>query len=170
MRRSRSAFVMMLLTVIVLCMATNAYSRRFKDNGDGSMTDTLTDLVWMKNANPCGAVTWKGAFACVKKLGDGWRVPTIKELYSLCNHKGSKEYSKRNAKYEIYCMNERVDVASLLSKEGFTGVQSYYWSSNTYSLIGYNTAWFVHMIDGTVDGYNKSGENYVWPVRSGRRW
>lgn len=89
MSRSRNA--LLLVVAFVLCITTNALSGdRFKDNRDGSITDTVTKLQWMKNTNPCGSVTWDEAFTCVAKLRSGWRVPTIQELYNLCNVKGTK--------------------------------------------------------------------------------
>ncbi|KJU84267.1 protein containing DUF1566 [Candidatus Magnetobacterium bavaricum] len=119
------------------------------------MTDTYTGYVWMKNANPCGAVTWNEAFTCVNNLGGGWHVPTITELYSLCNTEGS------TIAYTGYCNGNPVDVASLRNGAGFYNVQwNGYWSS-TLGDDGF--VWSIGMDNGSVFGHK--GTFYVWPVR-----
>lgn len=62
-----------------------------KDNGDGTVTDTTTGLVWIKDADlGKGAKTWAEAAALLadlnqqKKFGrQGWRLPTLDELQGL---------------------------------------------------------------------------------------
>jgi hypothetical protein len=45
---------------------------RFTKNGDGTVTDTLTGLVWLENANCAGGtVTWASAIAFANALADG---------------------------------------------------------------------------------------------------
>ncbi len=74
---------------------------RLIDNEDGTVTDNLTQLVWLKNANFFGMLDWKGAAIAVKDLKEGdrgsgsdfilsdgssagdWRLPTMKELCTL---------------------------------------------------------------------------------------
>jgi hypothetical protein len=69
---------------------------RFTDNDDGTVTDNLTGLIWLKNANYLAATkTWADALiACNTLADDGttltdgssagdWRLPNIKELHSL---------------------------------------------------------------------------------------
>ncbi len=69
-------------------------SPRFTDNGDGTVTDNLTNLTWLKDANCYGAKAWIDALTDASNLGHGscslsdssfdvWRLPTIKELESL---------------------------------------------------------------------------------------
>ena len=68
---------------------------RFTDNGDGTVTDNLTDLIWLKNADCFGSKDWLGALNASNNLADGqcglsdgssagdWRLPNVRELYSL---------------------------------------------------------------------------------------
>ncbi len=60
------------------------------DNGDGTILDLATGLMWQKAMTQA---TWSGATADARKAVTGnytdWRVPTIKELYSLINFNGS---------------------------------------------------------------------------------
>ncbi|KJU83787.1 protein containing DUF1566 [Candidatus Magnetobacterium bavaricum] len=132
-------------------------SARFVDNGDQTITDKSTGLMWTKNANLPGTYkTWHEAKDYVASMNSGagtygytdWRLPGKEELEGLI--KGWKD-----APY------------SWLKSQGFTNVQSgYYWSSTSYA---HNTsgAWIVDMYDGNVFAYDKSGYYYVWPVRSG---
>jgi hypothetical protein len=68
---------------------------RFIDNLNGTVTDKLTGLVWMKNANAFGLQTWEQALSDANSLASGsngltdgsnpgdWRLPNIRELTSL---------------------------------------------------------------------------------------
>ncbi|OAD22282.1 peptidase C14, caspase catalytic subunit p20, partial [Candidatus Thiomargarita nelsonii] len=71
-------------------------SSRYRDNGDGTVTDNLTGLIWMKNANCSGRrMTWKKAMQWAAKLAHGqcglrdgsragmWRLPTIDEWKAM---------------------------------------------------------------------------------------
>ena len=63
-------------------------TNHFTDNGNGTITDNLTQLVWQKTPNP-NAVTWEQALTYAEGLTIGttsdWRLPNIKELQSLTN-------------------------------------------------------------------------------------
>lgn len=132
---------------------------RFSDNSDGTVTDNLTGLIWLKNANADGVKTWEGALTWCNSLANGtagltdgsaagdWRLPNVKELQSL------------------------VDFGNigppLPSGHPFTNVQTeYYWSGTTYIHMT-DWAWFVHMLAGGVIIEVKSDKHYVWPVRGG---
>ena len=63
-------------------------TNHFTDNGNGTITDNLTQLVWQKTPNP-NVVTWEQALTYAEGLTIGttsdWRLPNIKELQSLTN-------------------------------------------------------------------------------------
>ncbi|KJU86983.1 protein containing DUF1566 [Candidatus Magnetobacterium bavaricum] len=150
----------------------NFSGQRFKDNGDGSITDTYSGYAWMKNVDACnGNVEWDQAKTCVASLGSGWSLPTIQQLYSLCRTDGSITGLDLNASaYGYYCNGESVDLKSPLESAGFTNVAfgSFYWSSETYA--NYKPyAWLVSMgFGGRVNAAHKDVPYYVWPVRSGQ--
>jgi hypothetical protein len=129
-------------------------SPRFQVNGD-CVTDTLTGLMWAKNANlPNGTRTWYQAVDDCNNLNlcgyTDWRLPNVNELESLIN------------------ANEP-NSATWLNGQGFTNVQADgYWSSTTgASNPAY--AWIIDMWNGYVGVGPKSYRNYyVWPVRSGQ--
>ena len=130
---------------------------RFTDNGDGTVTDNLTGLTWLKNANCFGSKTWDQALSDANTLdsgecglGDGsvegdWRLPNVRELHSLVD-------------YGRY-------TPALPAGHPFTGVQSSgYWSSTTLTYVT-SDAWTVGIGVGTVYSNPKGSGPYVWPVR-----
>jgi len=50
-----------LLLLGALLVPTQA--QRFVDNGNGTVTDTITSLMWTKDANPFGKLNWHDAIA-----------------------------------------------------------------------------------------------------------
>jgi hypothetical protein len=154
-------------------------SPRFTDNADGTVTDNLTGLMWVQDANCImtkyssfdtddttdGMVTWQHALDFVAGINAGtypncgaghtdWRLPNRKELRSLAN------YGLTNSAAWLNTPGA--------GNPGFSNVQAdYYWSSTTY-VGSASFAWLVNMYDGVVVGDGNSNRHYVWPVRSGQ--
>jgi len=72
---------------------------RFTDNKDGTITDSLTGLIWLKAAGGSrGAEHWAATLAFCNDLKDGlaglsdnsrpgdWRLPNVRELHSLIDY------------------------------------------------------------------------------------
>lgn len=141
---------------------------RFTDNGDGTVTDNLTGLIWMKNANRFGRKVWEEACDdCAGLAGDGgeltdgsvagdWRLPNVKELESLV-HYGYCELALSNT----------AGTGQWASDDPFFNVQDFrYWSSTTSAVYaGY--AWHVNITYGYVRDFDKSEYYDVWCVRGG---
>lgn len=132
---------------------------RFTANTDGTITDNLTGLIWLKNANCFPAQNWPDALNSANTLHTGqcglndnsvsgdWRLPNIRELESLI---------------DLSSINP-----ALPAEAPFTNVQmERYWSSSTHSR-HVDRARFVIMSHGTVDAIDKATAQYVWPVRGG---
>lgn len=125
------------------------FSREFIDNGNGTVTDGLTGLMWAKDANLWGKVTWEVGISNCNDLVLGgesdWRMPNFNELMSICDP-------------------ERTP--ALGSSSRFTNVQSgVYFSSSGYCdgawCGGARGVWD----DGRTGTYGKTPPQYVWPVR-----
>jgi len=62
----------------------------YRDNGDGTISDLVTGLMWTKTPGEKMTLAEAMANASRCRVGghDDWRLPTIKELYSLINFNG----------------------------------------------------------------------------------
>ena len=125
---------------------------RFVANGNGTVTDRLTGLMWSRNADQAhGPAAWEdavsGAGSC--KVGGyyDWRLPNRRELESLL------DLDKFNP--------------ALPQGHPFIDVQpSYYWTATT-TANSEDDAWAIHLYIGFVTKDDKAGSHYVWYVRSG---
>lgn len=132
---------------------------RFLDNGNETITDRLTGLVWTKCANLAGYLkTWSETLDYIRDMNAGiyqnygysdWRLPNIIELESLAN-------------------SGEISVDWWLMTQGFSNVSGYaYWSSTTNPNPVWqgNTAMGIMMGNGMTFDDMKYQPYYVWPVR-----
>lgn len=135
-------------------------SSRFIDNGDGTVTDSLTGLVWLKDAGCLGVQDWSASLAAASSLSDGvcdltdrsapgeWRLPNVLEMFSLVD------------------LGEHTP--ALPVSNPFIGIVSeFHWTSTTLN----NANARGRTLDvgfGNIDQSDKSNLHYVWPVRSRR--
>ena len=138
---------------------------RFTDNNDGTVTDKMTGLVWLKDASCIGKKGWLDALAASNSLASGlcglndnskageWRMPNINELNSLVS------VSRWNPAIGPMLMTgSSPDIP-------FKGVANYhYWSSTTSTAVTYQ-AWIVHFLLGQTNPSTKKSAFYAWPVR-----
>ncbi|GFO60582.1 hypothetical protein GMST_29070 [Geomonas silvestris] len=134
---------------------------RFTDNLNGTVTDNLTGLVWLKDANcvelqPAAGITWSAALGAANTLRSGrcglsdasaageWRLPNVNELESLIDL--SQYYHP------------------LPPGNPFLNVQWGYWTSTTLAAFPGNAEW-VAFDNGGARGSVKSNLSYLWPVR-----
>jgi len=152
---------------------------RFKDNGNGTVADNLTGLIWLTNANCIAFYSgdtigqndrpWTEAIVSANSLGNGycgladgssagdWRLPNRFELESLL-HLG----------FENPVLSDASGSSKWTQGNSFINVESLYWSSTTYSN-NYDIAWIVDFFYGYVRNGDKEGDHYnVWPVRGGK--
>lgn len=165
---------------------------RFVDNGDGTVRDTNTGLIWLKDANCAelkdtdseGQADWETAKAATKALASGncglsdgskagdWRLPEILEFCSawegrqtICPAEAAPtSLIDRSLSGAPYLPNA---AGTGLWSEGdaFVGVQSFtYWSATED---GAGSAWGASLLGGGV-GRVGTGRCHVWPVRSGQ--
>lgn len=144
--------------------------QRFTDNGDGTVTDNLTGLIWLENANRFGSSrTWFDALNDCNTLADDgsnltdgsvagdWRLPNVKELQSLIH------YGVNNP-----ALPNTAGTSKWSEGDPFSGVASYYYWSSTTVAISTGLAWVVDINNGGVSGHGKDKPYYVWPVRGGQ--
>ena len=132
----------------------------YTDNGNGTITDNCTGLMWKKCSEPdtstttCAGThstyTWENALARCEGLTypadsyTDWRLPNIKELHSIVN------FNNYNP--------------SISTSTFPTTVASSYWSGTTY-VYNPSNAWYVSFFYGNTGSYYKTGNSYVRCVR-----
>ena len=139
-------------TLLLLLLAKQIAATPFTDNGDGTIKDSASGLVWQKcssgqNATTCSgtatALTWATAITACNSLSlasKTWRLPNRNELQSIV------DYTKTSA--------------PMIDATAFPSTQSSYWSSTTYAP-NTSSAWYVNFDVGIVYSYNKTNINYV---------
>jgi hypothetical protein len=130
---------------------------RFRDNKTGTVTDKLTGLVWLKDANCFRSQSWADALHVANTpasgschLTDGsvpgdWYVPNVNELQSLIN---------------FGTFNPALPPGHPFSNV----IPASYWSSTTFAA-GSDAAWFISLDTGFTGEVNKGNLCGVWPVR-----
>ena len=124
---------------------------RLITNGDGTVTDKSTGLMWQQNA-PQNPMDWNSAISYCENLSDAdyqdWRLPNTRELRSI-------------VEYDLY------DPA--INSASFEGPASEsYWSSTGD---GAWDAWTIYFFSGEKNnGWGKENDYYVRAVRGGQRW
>lgn len=92
-------------TFFVQCVRGNpGYGRNdFHDNGDQTVTDRATGLIWSK-ADSGKAMNWRDALAWVQAMNaarhlghDDWRMPDVKELQSIVDYTRSPDTTRSAA-------------------------------------------------------------------------
>ena len=130
----------------------------YKDNGDGTVTDRNTGLVWQKTPDLRNKRTFAEAVAGARRFRlaghTDWRLPTIKELYSLIDFRG---YSMRTAQQSVPYINTRFFgfVHGGVNQPGRL-IDAQYWSSTGYVGTpenGDELAFGVNFADGRIKGY-----------------
>jgi hypothetical protein len=144
-------------------------SPRWIDNGNGTVTDIVTGLVWLKQAN-CINLPWAGAVAAVNNLASGqcglsdgsaagqWRMPNRNEMQSMADRMQTNESDYFD--YTILNLDSTVYQPPIFTV--FVGSQ-YYWTSTTNAATG--DAWVVFSCDFGVYDWPKSNSGYTLAVR-----
>ena len=126
------------------------------DNGDGTVTDLHTGLMWQKTPGDKMTYTEAGAGAEVFNLAgyNDWRLPMIKELYSLIDFSGSTGTSAATSVPYIDTHYFDFEYGDTSAGERFIDAQ--YVSSTEYVGTTMNndpTVFGVNFADGRIKGY-----------------
>jgi hypothetical protein len=143
-------------------------NNRYVDCGNGTVMDTVTGLLWLKDANCFGQEDYATANTLVARLKDGdcgltdnsapgdWRLPTKEEW----------EVTTAEA-LVLGCVGPSLTntEGTACGPEPFTGALSNrFWSSFTLTSLP-TFAWHVDTNFGAVGTDAKAENRFVWPVR-----
>ncbi len=129
----------------------------YTDNGDGTITDNVTGLMWEQDMG--SKISYSDAFTKADTLTLGghtdWRVPSIKELYSLILFSGSV---MGESAIELFIDTNYFDQPLGNTAIGEREIDAQTWSSTQYvglTMVGDSTVFGVNFIDGRIKGYPK---------------
>ena len=149
-------------------------SPRFTDEGDGTVRDNLTGLIWLKNALCFSGRAWALAVSTANGLTSGqcaladgsvagdWRLPNVRELHTLID-------------FGFFgpALSDAAGTTQWTDGDVFLNVRSSeYWSSTTYAGSPDDSAWSVDLGSGNATVHPKADGGLVWAVRGptqGRR-
>ena len=130
----------------------------YRNNNDGTVSDLNTGLAWVQARGR--KVTWQAALAGAKTCRVGgysdWRMPTIKELYSLINFNGGCRMTEADSTPYLdrhYFGFQYGDVAN-----GERLIDCQDWSATAYvstTMRNDATIFGVNFADGRIKGYPK---------------
>jgi hypothetical protein len=133
----------------------NGNQPSYTNNANGTITDNVTGLMWQQDMGT--KISWSAAFTKADTMTLGghtdWRVPTIKELYSLIRFTGKSTGTGTIYKY--------IDTTYFTHPIGNTAIgereiDAQTWSSTQYrglTMAGDSTVFGVNFIDGRIKGY-----------------
>lgn len=138
---------------------------RFTNNGDGTVTDTLTGLIWLQDAGCLGTALWADGLNAVSQLASGacglkdgstagtWRMPNVVELESLLDASAANPAVSTGSHF----LNVSLGV---------------YWTSTSYygGVAGSDKAWTIQLSDGrfmndTTSNVKATSTNAIWAVK-----
>jgi len=117
----------LLLSGQVEAVGSWSVDKRFKDNGDKTITDTKTGLMWMKEDSYLHSghwINWFKSIQFMKQINEegfanqyDWQLPTVEQLTTLY------EKDKTNSKVLGKGMNIHID--PIFAKEGSASLMVY---------------------------------------------
>lgn len=144
---------------------------KYKDNRDGTVTDLVTGLIWQKTPDFVKR-TQDDAEAYARKLKlaghDDWRLPTIKELFSLADFRGNMRTRTPYIDTTVFAFEYPRSNRGESGRPGQRNMDAQYCSSTRYlgitmgrdqSAFGFNFA------DGRIKSYPLRARRYVRCVR-----
>lgn len=143
----------------VLSDAAGSKPDRFLDNGDGTVSDTETGLMWLQDGSCLGQEPWQNALDAIKAFNQDpesfgcqnltashpdWSLPNRLEMHSLIDH--------------------QADLPALSPDSHLTGIQPWYWTS-TNVISRSDHAYEVQMGTGDVLSSPKQNIRGIMAVR-----
>jgi hypothetical protein len=148
----------------------------YRDNGDGTVTDLVTGLVWQKTPST-GTRDQDDAERYAKRLRlaghDDWRLPTITELFSIADFRGNQHTSTPYVDTRYFDFHWPDSDVGEEGRPGERRMDAQYASATRYlgvtmgrdrSAFGFNVA------DGRIKSYPLHATRYVRCVRGNPRY
>jgi hypothetical protein len=139
----------------------------YTDNGDGTITDKVTALMWQKTMGE--KMPFGEAFRRARESDRGgqhdWRVPTIKELYSLIQFTGKASGQRA---IEPFIDTHYFDQPLGDTRSGEREIDAQTWSATEYvgrTMRNDETVFGVNFVDGRIKGYPKYNPRTRQPNR-----
>jgi ribonuclease BN (tRNA processing enzyme) len=135
----------------------NGNQPSYINNGDGTITDTVTCLVWEQDMGTKMTLNEAVLKAKNSKLGgyNDWRVPTLKELYSLILFTGKV---KGATAIELFIDTNYFKQPLGNTQNNEREIDAQTWSSTEYvgrTMKNNETIFGVNFVDGRIKGYPK---------------
>lgn len=155
----------------------NCVPLRYTDNGDGTVTDTQTGIIWLKDAGCFGLMDFPDAYHAALTLSDGrcgltdgsaegdWRLPTKEEWEATiadaavlnCGVPGLTDTAGTG------CFSD-----AAVADQPFVNVDfGTYWASSFYNGNPLEH-WVVNLASTVMFGQEYVVPSGVWPVRGGQ--
>lgn len=163
---------------------------RYSDNGDGTVMDNRTGLIWMKNANCAGhGMSWRKAMRWAAELADGrcgirdgsgkgdWRLPTTEEWHAMLDRRYRAQAGGNGRQWnEGPALSNAAGTGQWKEGDPFSNVktegmvlQKRYWSYTAeWGKWGSKAPYFVNIFSGRVAIIGESPRLGVWAVRATR--
>lgn len=145
----------------------------YRDHGDGTVSDLNTGLMWVQARGT--QLAWAAAVANASNCSAGghadWRMPTMKELYSLVKFSGANGSSLTNAAGYLPFLDTNAFGFAYGGTSTNTGsriIDAQDWSADycVSTVMGGQAAAFgYNFTDGRIKGYPPANGNYVRYVR-----
>lgn len=158
---------------------------RFVDCGNGTVTDTQTGLIWLKNASCLGFTGFDAANQLAADLGEGthaacnltdgsspgdWHLPSLQDSTgAVCAFDDAT--CEFTAMFKPACaapfVPDTTGSGCWSEDDPFSGLQMrMYWSSTPFASNA-DFAWLARLDIANVTAASVTHDHYVWPVRSG---
>ena len=161
--RARFIGLSFLLALVSLPAAAQLY-----DNGDGTITDPASGLMWLKNANMNGPMEWATANAWAQNLSfagySDWRLPSGADRNNssqICNSAVNGANCQNTEFATLYFAR----LIMAFNPGPFQNVNGNYWTS-TEEPGNANRAMAQDFIDGGQNPFAKTAPLGAWAVRS----
>ncbi len=143
----------------------------YTNNEDGTITDNITGLMWQQD--PGEKLTWPEAVEKLAMVNESeylgysdWRIPSMKELYSLVDFSGATGRSSdtstpyMDTNYFVFTYGDAAGEARFIDSQMLTStIYDSDTMNGTTTVFGYNFA------DGRIKGYEIDKDFYCYFVR-----